>query len=145
MSCKRRWVIVNSTFLQRPQNGRTREPAYSQALVQNKIDRQRVIHADSRTAMVDGVWSWDGREVCRRGQNRISWRGVFLVWSERTVGIHVCTVRKTIQGIEHYWELSSCAAIRLYSFIHCRHLYSASSSGATQKRSQPQRGRIMLF
>ena len=31
------------------------------------------------------------------------------------------------------------------SFIHCRHLYSASSSGATQKRSQPQRGRIMLF
>src|SRR6218665_288828 len=31
------------------------------------------------------------------------------------------------------------------SFIHCRHLYSASSSGTTQKRSQPQRGRIMLF
>src|SRR6218665_1852245 len=33
----------------------------------------------------------------------------------------------------------------IFSFIHCRHLYSASSSGATQKRSQPQRGRIMLF
>jgi len=33
----------------------------------------------------------------------------------------------------------------VHSFIHCRHLYSASSSGATQKRSQPQRGRIMLF
>src|SRR6218665_1966486 len=33
----------------------------------------------------------------------------------------------------------------IHSFIHCRHLYSASSSGATQKRSQPQRGRIMLF
>src|SRR6218665_2004092 len=32
-----------------------------------------------------------------------------------------------------------------HSFIHCRHLYSASSSGATQKGSQPQRGRIMLF
>src|SRR6218665_2985751 len=32
-----------------------------------------------------------------------------------------------------------------HSFIHCRHLYSASSSGATQKRFQPQRGRIMLF
>src|SRR6218665_590186 len=35
--------------------------------------------------------------------------------------------------------------IFIHSFIHCRHLYSASSSGATQKRSQPQRGRIMLF
>src|SRR6218665_3371497 len=33
----------------------------------------------------------------------------------------------------------------IHSFIHCRHLYSASSSGATQKRSQPQHGRIMLF
>src|SRR6218665_3019313 len=33
----------------------------------------------------------------------------------------------------------------VHSFIHCRHLYSASSSGATQKRSQPQRSRIMLF
>src|SRR6218665_590172 len=40
-----------------------REPAYSQALVQNKINRQRVRcresgrKADSQTAMVDGVWS----------------------------------------------------------------------------------------
>ena len=34
--------------------------------------------------------------------------------------------------------------LRWHSFSHCRHLYSASSSGATQKRSQPQRGRIML-
>jgi len=25
----------------------------------------------------------------------------------------------------------------IHSFIHCRHLYSASSSGATQKRSKP--------
>src|SRR6218665_2710407 len=33
----------------------------------------------------------------------------------------------------------------IHSFIHCRHLYSASSSGATQKRSHPQRGRIMVF
>src|SRR6218665_3727889 len=31
------------------------------------------------------------------------------------------------------------AGARLYfGFIHCRHLYSASSSGTTQKRSQPQ-------
>src|SRR6218665_1382233 len=35
---------------------------------------------------------------------------------------------------------------RLYdSFIHFRYLYSASSSGITQKRLQPQRGQIMLF
>src|SRR6218665_537248 len=33
----------------------------------------------------------------------------------------------------------------VHSFIHCRHLCSTSSSGATQKRSQPQHGRIMLF
>src|SRR6218665_1266307 len=33
----------------------------------------------------------------------------------------------------------------IHSFIHCRHLYNASSSGATQKRSQPQRGRIKLL
>ena len=33
----------------------------------------------------------------------------------------------------------------IHSFIHSRHLYSASLSGATQKRSQPQRGRTMLF
>ena len=36
-----------------------REPAYSQALIQNKIDRQRVRsrETDSQTAMVDGAWS----------------------------------------------------------------------------------------
>jgi len=33
----------------------------------------------------------------------------------------------------------------IHLFIHCRHLYSAFSSGTTQKRSQPQRGQIMLF
>jgi len=41
------------------------EQAYSQALVQNKIDRQRVrsresgMQADSQMAMVDDVWSLD--------------------------------------------------------------------------------------
>src|SRR6218665_1785373 len=35
---------------------------------------------------------------------------------------------------------SNLDGISIHSFIHCRHLYSASSSGATQKRSQPQRG-----
>src|SRR6218665_1768898 len=29
-----------------------------------------------------------------------------------------------------------------YSFIHYKHLYSASSSGATQRRSQPQHDQI---
>jgi len=37
-----RVVIVNSRFLQRPTKAKSREPAYSQALVQNKVDRQRV-------------------------------------------------------------------------------------------------------
>src|SRR6218665_1361228 len=35
--------------------------------------------------------------------------------------------------------------VNAHSFIHCRHLYSTSSSGTTQKRSQPQHGQIMLF
>jgi len=35
--------------------------------------------------------------------------------------------------------------VYVHSFIHCMHLYSASSSGTTQKRFQLQRGRIMLF
>src|SRR6218665_3372603 len=30
----------------------------------------------------------------------------------------------------------------IYSFIHYKHLYSASSSGATQRRSQPQHDQI---
>src|SRR6218665_2002090 len=29
--------------------------------------------------------------------------------------------------------------MHVHSFIHCRHLYSASSIGASRKRSQPQR------
>ena|SRR6218665_327208 len=41
-------------------------------------------------------------------------------------------------------QLCIVTAVFFHSFIYCRHLYSASSSGATQKRSQPQRGRIML-
>ena len=39
-------------------------------------------------------------------------------------------------------SVSISMSIIFHSFIHCRHLYSASSSGATQKRSQPQRGRL---
>ena len=54
-----------------PTKAKSQEPAYSQALVQNKIVRQRVRskesgrQADSQTAMVDGVWSLDG-EGCTR-------------------------------------------------------------------------------
>jgi len=40
-----------------PTKAKSREPAYSQALIQNKIKIQRVRQADSQTAMVDGVWS----------------------------------------------------------------------------------------
>ena len=45
-----------------PTEAKSRESAYSQALNQDKIDRQRVKikrvrQADSQTAMVDGVWS----------------------------------------------------------------------------------------
>jgi len=45
-----------------PTKAKSRETAYSQALIQNKIDRQRVKiqsvrQADSQTAKVDGVSS----------------------------------------------------------------------------------------
>src|SRR6218665_1755163 len=45
----------------------------------------------------------------------------------------------------HFPILSCLQVFICYSFIHCRHLYSTSSSGTTQKHSQPQRSRIMLF
>ena len=75
--------------------------------------------------------------ICKKGMNRVS-----LYYS-----LHVyCTmyVHKTV----FLCNTHICAESNLlfiHSFIHCRHLYSASSSGATQKRSQSQRGRIMLF
>ena len=46
-----------------PTKAKSQEPAYSQALNQNKIDRQRSRsresgrQADSQMAMVDGAWS----------------------------------------------------------------------------------------
>ena len=58
-----RIVIVNSEISIVPTKAKSREPSYSQALIQNKIDRQlvrsreSVRQADSQTAMVDGVWS----------------------------------------------------------------------------------------
>jgi len=40
-----------------PTKAKSREPAYSQALILNKVDRQRV---RSRQSDGYGVWSWDG-------------------------------------------------------------------------------------
>ena len=47
-----------------PTKAKSDEPAYSQMLSQNKIDRQRVKiqkirQADNQTAVVDGVYNWD--------------------------------------------------------------------------------------
>ena len=61
-----------------PTKAKSRESAYSQVLIQNKIDRQRVRsresgkQADNQTAMVDGVWSSgeDGGREKRMNQDR---------------------------------------------------------------------------
>ena len=62
-------AIVNSSrnrklYISRaPTKAKSQEPAYSQALNQNKIDRQRSRsresgrQGDSQPVMVDGVWS----------------------------------------------------------------------------------------
>ena len=59
-----------------PTKARSREPAYSQALIQNKIDRQRVRSRELGRQTVRRLW-WmvfgveTGREVGGRGQIRI--------------------------------------------------------------------------
>jgi len=61
----RKIVIVNSRFLE------SREPAYSQALVQNKIDRQWVRSRQTVRRLWWMVFRVEtGREVGRRGQIR---------------------------------------------------------------------------
>ena len=52
-------VIVSSRFLQLPQKAKSREPAYSLVLNQNKsIDSgSRPKESDSQTSMAYGVWS----------------------------------------------------------------------------------------
>src|SRR6218665_506814 len=45
-----------------PTKAKSQEPAYSQALNQNKIDRQRSRSRDSGRQS-DGAWSSDGKEV----------------------------------------------------------------------------------
>ena len=67
-----------------------------QALVQNKIDRQRVRFRESGRQTVRRLW-WmvfgveTGRERLEEedNQDRICWRAVFSVWSERAVEIAV--------------------------------------------------------
>jgi len=64
-----------------PTKAKSQEPTCSQALIQNKIDRQGSRSGESgrQTAMVDCVWSWNregGREM-RMNQDRICWRAVF--------------------------------------------------------------------
>src|SRR6218665_2752375 len=49
-------VIVNLRFLQRPQKAKSEEPAYSQSLVQNKIDWQRVRSRESGKQTVRRLW-----------------------------------------------------------------------------------------
>ena len=69
-----------------PTKARSREPAYSQALILNKIDRQRVKSRESasQTAMVYGVWSWDvegGREEeDKSGQDLLKSSVLNLEW-----------------------------------------------------------------
>ena len=59
-----------------PTKESSREPAYSQALIQNKIDRQRVSSIESGMQTVRRLW-WmvfgvdTGREVGGRGHIRI--------------------------------------------------------------------------
>src|SRR6218665_4061658 len=55
-----------------------------------------------------------------------------------------------ITCIDHHWGLPlECPPLLsslnpVHSFIHYKHLYSASSSGATQRHSQPQHDQISL-
>jgi len=59
--------------------------------------------------------------------------------------ISVCTANLWLcMNMYFYKAVLRLPYIVQFSFIHCGHLYSASSSGATQKRSQPQRGQIMF-
>jgi len=76
--CNRNHKLEISTA---PTKAESWEPAYSQVLIQYKVDRQRVKSRESgrQMAMVDVVWNWDwevGREKSMN-QDRICWRAVF--------------------------------------------------------------------
>ena len=58
--------------------------------------------------------------------------GLLVCYSTHILGV----ILKISAGYELYFK---------HSLIHCRHLYSAPSSGTSQERPQPQRRRIMLF
>ena len=76
--CIRNRKLKTSTA---PTKAKSREPAFSQALIQNKINRQRVRSRESGRQTVRRLW-WMvfgvemGRE--RMNQDRISWRAVFF-------------------------------------------------------------------
>jgi len=98
-----------------PTKARSRGPAYSQALIQDKIDRQQVRSRASGRQTVrrvwwmdqDGVWSWDGEEGWEKRMNRLKSRVCSLgwkscgerargaVWGERAVGRE--------QGVQFWW------------------------------------------
>src|ERR1043165_3739040 len=88
-NCNRNRKLGTSTA---PTKAKSREPAYSQALNQIKIDKQgvkiqRVRQADRQAAKVDGVWCSDGevgREKCWI-QDKLCQKAVFSVSSERPV------------------------------------------------------------
>src|SRR6218665_1237254 len=73
-------VIVNSRFLQRPQ-----KRSHGNQLIDRGLSKTKSIssgsdpesQADSQTAMVDGVWSRDGRKVGRRVSHDKSSRPMF--------------------------------------------------------------------
>jgi len=70
----------------KPTKAKSQEPAYSQALIQNKIDKQRVISGESDRQKIRRLSWWTvfgvetGREVGRWEQMRIvlfCWRTMF--------------------------------------------------------------------
>jgi len=86
-------IIVVARFLQ-PQQAKSRQPAYSQALNQNKVDKQWVKIQRARQA---------GRQIC--------WRAVFSVWRERSVE------RK--QEMRSWWGLGNFCGADAQCTKHC--------------------------
>src|SRR6218665_914189 len=56
---------------------------------------------------------------------------------KRCMSVCLYAITHAFKNSRIFVDIHACMSI--HSFIHCRHLYSASSIGATQKRSQPQR------
>ena len=56
-------IVIVKKISAAPTKAKSREPANSQALIQNNIDRQRSRESGKQTAMVFGVETW--RELGR--------------------------------------------------------------------------------